>query len=213
LFTWGSANPDLGPEEATSYELGLKGLFFDKFSLNLSGYFMDVEDEITSETIGGVTKFYNTGKTEHKGIELESSFWLTSRLNAFFNANFQEAKFVEYKSETTVYDNRWLSHVPKRTFAFGLNYEEPFGITYNLSGNYRSDSYADNANRYVIPSRIIWDTRLDFKRQFKGIDFGIYGGIRNLFDKKYYEYRTSDGRIYPAYPRNYIVGFKIGKSF
>lgn len=213
LFTSGYANPDLGPEEATNYELGLKGVFFDKLSLNLSGYFMDVEDEIASERIGTVTRYYNTGKTEHKGIELESMLWLTSRLNTFFNANFQEAKFKEYKSGTAVYDGRWISHVPKRTFAFGLNYEHPFGITYNISGNYRSDSYADDANSYVIPSRIIWDTRLDFKRQFKGINFGIYGGIRNLFDRKYFEYMSSAGKIYPAYPRNFIVGFKIGKDF
>ncbi|HEC68964.1 MAG TPA: TonB-dependent receptor [Candidatus Omnitrophica bacterium] len=210
------ANPDLGPEEATNYELGLKGLFFDRLSLQLSGYWMNVKDEIVSEYVGGATgyKYYNAGKTRHKGIEVETNFWIGEGLTAFFNANFQEAEFKDYKvSATEVYDGKRLPYTPKRTFAWGLKYEHPIGITYSISANYRSDAYSDNANTYIIPSRIIWDTRLDYDCEFKGVDVGFYIGMRNLFDKKYYEYMTSSGKIYPAYPRNYIIGFKIRKEF
>ena len=210
------ANADLGPEEAMNYELGLKGLFFDRFSMELSGYWMDVEDEIVSEYVGGAQdyRYYNAGKTRHKGIEAETSFWIVEGLSAFVNVNFQEAKFRDYKvSSTIIYDDRTLPHVPKRTFAWGLRYEHPIGITYNINANYRSDAYADNANAYIIPSRTIWDTRLDYEREFKGVDFGFYVGIRNMFNKKYYENMSSSGKIYPAYPRNYIFGLKLGKEF
>ena len=210
------ANPDLGPEEAMNYELGLKGLFFDKLSLQLSGYWMNVKDEIVSEYVGAPTyyRYYNSGKARHKGIEAETNLWIVEGLSAFVNVNFQEAKFRDYKvSSTIIYDDRTLPHVPKRTFAWGLRYEHPIGITYNINANYRSDAYADNANAYIIPSRTIWDTRLDYEREFKGVDFGFYVGIRNMFNKKYYENMSSSGKIYPAYPRNYIFGLKLGKEF
>ena len=211
-YSW-AANPDLGPEEAMNYELGLKGLFFERLSLGLSGYWMDVDDEITYEPVGGVNTFVNTGETRHKGIELESNLWIVKGLSAFFNANLQEVKYEKYMQGTTDYSGKWLPRVPKRTFVCGLRYEHPIGITYNINANYRSDVYADNANTHVIPSRTIWDTRLDYDCEFRGVNLGFYVGIRNLFDKKYYEDMSSGGKIYPAYPRNYIIGLKLSRKF
>ncbi len=213
ISTSSYANPDLGPEEALNYELGIKGLFFERLSLGLSGYWMDVDDEITYEEIGGVKQYVNTGEARHKGIELETSLWIAKGLSAFFNSNFQEVTYEKYIKGTTDYSDKRLPHTPKRTFAWGLRYEHPIGITYNINANYRSDAYSDNANTHIIPSRTIWDTRLGYDCEFKSINLGFYAGIRNLFDKKYYEYMTSSGKIYPAYPRNYIVGFKVSKEF
>ena len=218
MFTSKYRNPYLEPEIAWNYELGIKGLLFDRFSFQLSGYWMNVKDEITSEAVsnpytGESQMFLNSGKTRHKGIEVETSLWIAKGLSAFVNANFQEAKFREYKKGTTVYDGKRLPHAPSRTFTWGLRYEHPIGITYNINANYRSDAYSDNANTHVIPSRTIWDTRLDYDCEFKGVDVGFYVGIRNLFDKKYYEHMTSSGKIYPAYPRNYIIGLTFSKEF
>lgn len=210
------SNSDLKPEEATNYELGLKGVFFDRLSLNLSTYRMDVKDEIVSEYVGAPTtyKYYNSGETYHKGIEAETSLWLMEGLLTYLNVNFQDAEYKDYKvSSTTIYNDKTLPYAPKRTFAWGLKYEHPFGVTYNINANYRSDAYADSANNHVIPGRTIWDTRLDYEREFKGVDFEVYTGVRNLFDKKYYEDKTSSGKIYPAYPRNYIIGLKVTKEF
>ena len=210
------ANEDLGPEDATNYEFGLKGLFFERLSLEVSAYQMEIKDEIVSEYVGGPTtyEYYNSGKTQHKGIEIEASLLLTNALSAYVNANFQDAKFKDYTvSSTKIYDGNSLPYAPERIFAWGLRYAHPMGVTYNINANYRSEAYADSANVYVIPGRTIWDTRLDYDGKFKGIDFGVYLGVRNLYDKKYYENMTSSGKVYPAYPRNYMTGVTLKKEF
>ena len=210
MFTSKYRNPDLTPETAWNYEIGIKTLLFERLSLQVAGYLMDVEDEIA---LGSDDKYHNTGKTRHKGIETEANLYLVEGLSIFSNLTFQEAKFKDYTVGSTNYDGRWLPHAPKRIIAYGLRYEHPWGITYSLNANYRSKAYADNANTYTIPGRTVWDTRLDFEREFKGLNLGFHAGVRNLFNKKYYDHRTSSGKIYPAHPRNYIIGFTVGKEF
>jgi len=210
MFTSKYRNPDLTPETAWNYEIGIKTLLFEKLSVQVAGYLMDVEDEIYK---GSDDVYHNTGKTRHKGIESELSLYLLEGLSVFSNLTFQEAKFTDYTVGSTSYDDKWLPHAPKRIIAYGLKYEHPIGITYSISGNYRSDAYSNDADTYKIPARTIWDTRIDYEHDFKCLKIGLYAGIMNLFDKKYYDYRTSSGKIYPAYPRNYMVGFKIGREF
>jgi|GEM_PF-3676309 len=208
MFTSQYRNPDLNPETAWNYEIGVKSLFFNRLSVQVAGYLMDVKDEIY---LSGI--YQNAAKTRHKGIESELSLYLLKGLSVFSNLTFQDATFTDYTKGSTNYDGKRLPHAPKRMIAYGLKYEFPMGVTYSISGNYRSDAYADEANTYNIPGRTIWDTRIDYAHEFKYAKVGLYAGIMNLFDKKYYDYRSSSGSIYPAYPRDFIVGFKIGKDF
>ncbi len=210
MFTSQYRNPDLIPESALNYEIGIKTLLFERLSAQAAGYLMDVQDEIY---LGSDNIYHNTGKTRHKGIESELNLYLLKGFSVFSNLTFQEAKFTDYTVGSAGYDGKWLPQAPKRTIAYGLKYELPIGITYSISGNYRSDAYANAANTYNIPGRTIWDTKIDYEHDFKYAKLGLYTGLMNMFDKKYYDYRSSSGGIYPAYPRNYMVGFKIGKEF
>lgn len=210
MFTSKYRNPDLSPETAWNYEIGVKTLLFDRLSLELAGYLMDVEDEIY---LGSDDIYHNTGETRHKGIESEVNLYLLKGFSLFSNFTFQKAEFTDYSVGSTCYNGNRLPHSPKTMITYGLKYEHPAGITYSLGGNYRSEAYANDANTYKIPARTIWDTRIDYEHEFKHAKIGLYAGIMNMFDKKYYDYRSSSGGIYPAYPRNYIIGLKIGKNF
>ncbi|MCF6147876.1 MAG: TonB-dependent receptor [Candidatus Kuenenia sp.] len=210
MFTSRYRNPELTPETAWNYEIGVKALFFQRLSVQVAGYLMNVEDEIY---LGSDDIYHNTGKTRHKGIESELGLYLFSGFSIFSNLTFQEAKFTDYTVGSTSYDDNWLPHAPKRTVAYGVRYEHPIGISYSISGNYRSSAYTDDANTYTIPGRTIWDTRIDYEHDFKFANVGFYTGVTNLFDKNYYDYRTASGGIYPAYPRDYMVGFYLSKEF
>ncbi len=210
MFTSKYRNPDLTPETAWNYEIGVKTLLFERFSVQIAGYLMDVEDEIYR---GSDNIYHNTGKTRHKGIESDLSLYLSEGFSVFSNLTFQEAKFTDYTVGLISYEDKWLPHAPKRIITYGLKYEHPVGITYSISGNYRSDAYANDANTYKIPGRTVWDTRIDYEHDFKSAKIGLYAGIMNVFDKMYYDHRTSSGKIYPAYPRNYVAGFKVSREF
>ncbi len=98
MFTSQYRNPDLTPEIAWNYEIGVKTLLFKRLSVQVAGYLMDVEDEIY---LGSDNIYHNTGKTRHKGIESELSLYLLKGLSVFSNLTFQEATFTDYKVGST----------------------------------------------------------------------------------------------------------------
>lgn len=68
MFTYGSSsNPDLDPEKASNYEIGLRHNFEDKFNGNISLYWMDLDEEIWYDY--SESRYRNYDKTSHRGVE------------------------------------------------------------------------------------------------------------------------------------------------
>lgn len=72
LYTGGGNNPDLNPEEAEHFEVGLRGilpLFDSELSYDTSYYYQNINQYIVSIDLEGVDHNANAGKVNIQGVE------------------------------------------------------------------------------------------------------------------------------------------------
>ncbi len=102
----GSNNPILAaaqvkPEQVNHYELGLKTQWLDRrITANLAAFWTDIGDYQATVTNGqlGVLRGYlaNAEAVRTRGVELDTAFRPTERLNLYANAAYTDAKYVRF---------------------------------------------------------------------------------------------------------------------
>ncbi|HTG37617.1 TonB-dependent receptor [Sphingomonas sp.] len=89
------------PEQVNHYELGLKTQFLDRrITANLAAFWTDIRDYQATVTNGqlGVLRGYlaNAGQVRTRGVELDTAFRPTQRLNLYANAAYTDARYVRF---------------------------------------------------------------------------------------------------------------------
>jgi iron complex outermembrane recepter protein len=89
------------PETVNHYELGLKSQLFDRrATINLAAFWTDIFGYQATVTNGqlGVLRGYlaNAGHVRTRGLELDSAFRPTARLNLYGNAAYTDASYVRF---------------------------------------------------------------------------------------------------------------------
>ena len=89
------------PESVNHWELGLKTQLFDRrVTANLAGFWTEISNYQATVTNGqlGVLRGYlaNAGKVRTRGVELDSAWRATNRLNLYFNGAYTDAKYVRF---------------------------------------------------------------------------------------------------------------------
>lgn len=102
----GNNNPILAaaqvkPERVNHYELGVKTQWLDRrITANLAAFWTDISDYQATVTNGqlGVLRGYlaNAESVRTRGIELDTAFRPTERLNLYANAAYTDAKYVRF---------------------------------------------------------------------------------------------------------------------
>ncbi len=202
MFTYGSsANPDLKPEEATNYEIGLRHYFNESFKANISLYWMELDNEIWYDY--ATRKYQNYGKTSHKGIETSLDFKIIKGVSGFLNYTYSRAK-----NENGDYSGKYLTNIPLHKASSGLSFATDFGFSWDLGVTYIGSSYIDPTNDNKLLSYTTVDTKISYKYKI----MKIFLAIGNLFDKKYnsYGYVSSDIKYFnPATGRTFAGGIEM----
>ena len=113
-------------DRLTSYELGLKagGRPADKFSLDLSGYYLDWEDVQLFLIVNNFGINGNGGTAASKGFEVAASAFPTSGLTLSVNAAYTDAKLTQDTSASVGgKDGDPLPYVPDWSFGLNADYE------------------------------------------------------------------------------------------
>ena len=125
--SYGSAfysNPNLKPEESTSYEIGLDQKLNYGLSAYLSGYSTNVKNLISSGKINGKTTYINVNKARIQGGELGIK-WAFD--NLFANA---EYAYTKAQNRTTDLD---IPYRPRQTYTLTLGYDDGiYGVNTSL---------------------------------------------------------------------------------
>ncbi|MFA4889833.1 MAG: TonB-dependent receptor, partial [Candidatus Omnitrophota bacterium] len=146
MFTYGSlANPNLLPEEAVNYEIGLRHFFNEFFKANISLYWMELDNEIWYDY--ATRKYQNYGKTSHKGIETGLDFKINKSFSGFANYTYSRAK-----NENGSYAGEYLTNIPIHKASSGLHFTTEFGLSWDLIVTYIGSSYIDSTNNNKLPS-------------------------------------------------------------
>ncbi len=201
MFTYSSANPDLKPEEATNYEIGLHHCFNEFLKTNVSLYWMKLDNEIWYDY--ATSKYQNYGKTSHKGIETGLDFRIIKRLSGFVNYSYSRAK-----NESGTYSGEYLTNIPIHKASSGLHFATGFGLSWDLAITYIGSSYIDSTNDNKLLSYTTADTKVSFK--YKAMK--IFLAINNLSGKKYnlYGYTSGNTKYFnPAPERTFTAGVEM----
>lgn len=177
MFTYQSANPDLLPETTISYEIGIRDQIADLIALRISGYWMEVEDEIAYDYASG--SYGNHRETSHRGVEMGVDAHLTSQLGCFANYTYTDAR-----NETGANDGRDLPHVPQHMGNVGLDYAQGSTWGGSLTAHLIGSSYLDDQNSATLPSY----ATVDLRGWYAPGPFRIFANVANLLDEEYSTY-------------------------
>ena len=189
---------NLDPEFTTSFELGLKGSL-PKLSMQLAGFYTDIEDQIVRVPTGAtntdgetiVTKD-NVGDGYVWGIEFESAYRFHPQWTLFGNLTYMEGKVDTFPTAAPVAERQYIDRLMPTTGQIGLRWERPDGRTWGEALAFLVDradrlSTRDESDTQRIPPggtpgygvlhlRGGWQPKRNIDLTF---------GIENLFDKAY----------------------------
>lgn len=160
------------PEKVTSYELGLKGHFFDnRVTLYADGFYMDYTDLQVTQLSGVADITDNAAKAKIYGTEIEGQWQITPKdhLNGFFD--YLHATYSDYANAVDEFtgnifaslSGNALPNAPRYSakLAYSHEFDLPNGGTLTPSGSvyYQSVSYLrefdlpiDTVNAYAKTS-------------------------------------------------------------
>ena len=196
---------DIKDETYNTFEIGIRGFWWDTFLFSLTGYYTLTNDEFytigTAHSISGV-EYGNYDKTERMGFELFlEQYFLDNALTLTESLSYTDAKIKKQNGQST---SQRIPYVSKYKATLGLNYK--FLKDYSLWIN--NTFYGSQVD--TIQSKIQSYSLTDIGITAKYKDFLISAGVKNLFDKFYYSFYNSDSSdIITGY--SYLIG--QGRTF
>ena len=191
---FGFGTPDLGPETASSYELGIEQKLLDRrVTVGVTAFLRDIDDQIafaacptppdsapTVCTTGnrpfGTT--LNIEKTRTQGVEATLDINPEERFHIHANYTYLDTK---NRSTGANFGNR-LARRPANSFYLNASYETRFGLKIGADLQIVGDSFDDLANN----RRLDGFSLVGIRAAMPVTDnIELFGRIDNLFDANY----------------------------
>ena len=231
-------NINIQPEELIDYELGWK-YNTEKFSFNSNLYYMGYKNQLVLtgalDDVGSPIR-ENSGKSYRTGIELESVYKATNKLNISANISFSENKNVDYKTNYNGVITDWgdtdISFSPNVISSAGIQFSASQDLTFTLLNKFVGNQYMSNTESNISKLSSYSTTDLNILYTIKNSAYFseiiVTAMINNIFNKEYvsngyyytYDDTWSDPNLittiegtgyYPQAKRNFLLGltFKL----
>lgn len=231
-------NINIQPEELIDYELGWK-YNSEKFFFNSNLYYMGYKNQLVLtgalDDVGSPIR-ENSGKSYRTGIELESVYKATNKLNISANISFSENKNVDYKTNYNGVITNWgdtdISFSPNFISSAGIQFSTSQDLTFILLNKFVGNQYMSNTESNISKLSSYSTTDLNILYTIKNSAYFseiIFTAIiNNIFNKEYvsngyyytYDDTWSDPNLittiegtgyYPQAKRNFLLGltFKL----
>ena len=199
------------PEEATSYEIGMKGMLLDAtLRLDLALFRTDYENMQVGQLLGLGFTTTNAGEAEITGIEIEAEWLTTESLTLGFSGGAMDHEYTAYDgcngSGVSCAGND-LQLVTDWTAAATLDYFYDFNddstIQFHVDATSRSDSFTDAINDpdLRVSSYTLLNARISYVTPNEDITVALW--VKNLTNKEY-------SSLFWKYP---ITPIAFGDSF
>ncbi len=184
-------SPDVGPQTATSYEVGGK-TEWERVRGEVVGFFVDITDELIPfelQSQPGRTFFRNAGRSQRYGLELDwqadllRSWRWTSALTLI------HAEFRDYTTSQGAFDGNDEPGIPSWQVYQELLYRHRSGGFAALEAFLVDDSFVDDANANRSRGYELVNLRAGYERTFGNWTIEPFVGLNNLTDAAY------DGRV------------------
>ena len=231
-------NINIQPEELIDYELGWK-YNAKRFLFNSNLYYMGYKNQLVLtgalDDVGSPIR-ENSGKSYRMGIELESVYKATNKLNISANISLSENKNVDYKTNYNGVITDWgdtdISFSPNVISSAGIQFSASQNLTFTLLNKFVGNQYMSNTESNISKLSSYSTSDLNILYTIKNpayfSEIIVTAMINNIFNKEYvsngyyYTYddtwsdpnsiTTIEGTgYYPQAKRNFLLGltFKL----
>ena len=192
-LSWITVNPDIRPEKAWVYEMGVERELTDYLWMGLSLYRADVKDAIAGVTEGGKTYMKNFQKFRRQGVE----FQLKAKLNQRLTLS-NSAAFNDVENRTTRETVKGIG-VARQSFDMGIEYKNEGGFSCLVKAYY--NRWNQPADFRPNDRKVICDVKISQGiKGIGGLDVRLFLNIYNLTNSKYW------ADYYFPIPRRYFEG-------
>lgn len=229
----GGFNPTLEPQQATNFEVGVRGDVAGRVNYSLALFQANVRDELISYAVpsgNGRVYFQNAGKARHRGIELGADLDLATGVRLTTTWTYSDFRYSNYAVGTRVLDGRALPGIPQHWLHLLMSARPGFarGAWAELEETHSSGVGVDDTMSVALaPStRPWWTTNLRFgwEGEVGNVRVRPFVGFNNVFNRSYVgsvvinagpvrlpSGQLVPGRYYePAPGRNVFIGFSVG---
>ena len=219
-------NPDLKPEQAINYDLGIRGtlpalentLTYEAtlFLLDRKDYIMSSIGQYTAATTANPQKYENIGGMRSQGLELSLQSDPKKTFSFDLAYTYLDAYFTQYDNFYLGLGNPYVTSGP--TAYTQVHYDLTGNAvprtshhTLNLTGNYnitpstvlstewtlKSSYYADELNQLKMPGYGVFNLLAKHSETWGDFTFDLFARIDNVFNKFYFNTaRSSNDRDY-----------------
>ncbi|HEX9082098.1 MAG TPA: TonB-dependent receptor, partial [Holophagaceae bacterium] len=151
-FGLDSQSQILEPETARTWDLGLKSRLAEgRLGLEVSGFLMDFENLVMSQSFGGLPVLVNGGTQRFQGAEMSADWRLPADWSVRGAYSYHDSRFRDYVQDfggtSTQLAGKRLEMVPYHLAALGLIYAPAQGFTGSVEARYTGSVYLDKRNR------------------------------------------------------------------
>lgn len=173
---WGG-NPELNPEKAKGYELGLKQRISDWGNLEFSYYNTKYKDQIRLISLDSSWLFYNEGRSKVNGYEISSEFYPTDWL--ILNLAYSNSKTKDAKGQ------RLYGSVDK-SIKYGATIIDLAGFDFSIQANKYIDLKFNTGVIHPSQNKTIIDAKLSYQYKIKDFTLKPFIEVENLTNSLYY---------------------------
>ncbi|RJQ87509.1 MAG: TonB-dependent receptor [Desulfobacteraceae bacterium] len=214
----GGINPDIEPQRAVNYEIGLKMDLGRGFKLDAALFLIRLEDELIAFRDATDRVFYrNAGESRRVGAELgiTKRFGQAWRFDLAYT--YLEPEFERYVKQGLDLAGKHVPGVPEQRLFAELRYAHASGVYAAGSLRYAGAFFVDDENTLKNDPATVLDVRLGIEKKLRHWLVEPFLGMRNLLDEEYnnnVRINAAGGRYFePAPRRNFYGGLRVSHQW
>jgi catecholate siderophore receptor len=193
-------NKDLGPEQTTNIEVGLKADYLDG-KVSVQGAIFNLQrDNIKTADLALQGGLVQTGVKRTRGLELSMAGELARGWSAWAGYAFMDGRIVESTAVNQLgvsVKGNVAGETPRHSANLWTSYR--FANHFSIGGglNYQASAYNSQNNLMTLPSYVRTDGMLSYRGQ--QIEYTL--NLLNAFNQRYFQFSDNDTRSAPGAPR------------
>lgn len=191
-----SANPDgtetfnenLKAQKAINYEVGFKGLLYQRVRYQLAAFLINTQDDLVPFELPQFPDrdfFRNAGSTSRKGVEVEAAYAFTKDLQVTASYTFSDFEYKEFEVGDQNFAGNVLPGIARHITNVGLQYTHKSGLSTSLLANFVGSQFAQNSNETEVEGYELVNFRASYQTLFREVKIRPYLGVNNVLDQAY----------------------------
>jgi len=211
----GGINPDVEPQTAINYEIGMKSQFDSGSNLEVAFFLIRLDDELIAFRDVTDRVFYrNAGESHRTGVEIGFNRRFARSWQWHLAYTYLDAEFDTFLKDGRNLGGNQVPGLPEHLVFSELRYTHATGFYAAGSVLYVDDVFVDDENTSKNDAYTVVDARIGFEKKFRKWLVEPFGGVRNIGDEEYnnnVRINANGGRYFePAPGTNWFTGIRIG---